>query len=137
MARRKIHKEPPPAPDVTKVPRERVPELVSIHMQCELTAEELAERSQEFADLLAERDRVEAAYKAHASAERKRVGGMDVRLRVLMRVVRDKTENRPITCKLRPNYTEGAMDIVRVDNGEVVDTRALTAEERQLEVPGS
>lgn len=126
MVRRK-HVDAPPAP---RKPGQ--PQKFMRHMDCELTSTELQHRSREAADLMAERDRTEAEYKAAATIGRTQVAGMDVNLRRLARIVRDGVEARPVECEAR--IVGGNVEVERLDTGEVVETRAMTAEERQTEI---
>lgn len=121
------HKDAPPAP---RKPGQ--PQKFQRHMDCELTSAELHNRSREAADLMAERDRTEAEYKAAATIGRTEVAGMDVNLRRLARIVRDGVEARPVECEAR--IVGGNVEVVRLDTGEVIETRAMTAEERQTEI---
>jgi hypothetical protein len=133
MARgRNVHPDAPPAP---AKPGE--PEIVTRHISVMLSPPELAERSREAAELMAERDHTEADYRAKAKAAGKLVAAMDVKLRDLNRTIVDGEETRPVRCEVRIDRRAGKADTVRLDTGDVVETRALTAAERQMEVPGS
>lgn len=113
------------------------PATLTLSLHVDLSPEELAERSQEAAELLGKRDSLEADYKAAASKGRIEVAGMDVKLRQLGGIIRDGKELRRVECRLEPDYRAGVMRTIRNDTGDVEDDRALTAEERQMEVPGS
>jgi len=44
-------------------------------------------------------------------------------------------EYRNVECEVTKNYTTGLVTTRRLDSGEVVDTRLMTTEERQAELP--
>lgn len=127
---RRAHVDAPPAP---RKPGE--PHKFKRHLDCRLTSDELHDRSKEAADLMATRDSAEAEYKAAATIGRTEVAGHDVNLRRLARIVRDGVEARPVECEAR--IVGGNVEVERLDTGEVFETRAMTAEERQTKVPGS
>ncbi len=132
MAKRKKHDD---APAVPSKPRE--PEAVIRYITVQLDPVELAERAREAAKLMAERDRDETAYKDAAAKARQLVAAQDILLRRLNRIVVAGEETRPVKCKIRIDRRAGSADTVRLDTGDVVETRALTAAERQFEIPGA
>ena len=45
-----------------------------------------------------------------------------------------KTEDRSVRCEERANFKQGKVEVVRLDTKEVIETRALTAAERQTKL---
>lgn len=131
MARRKHDDAPtPPA-------KPGEPEAVIRYITVQLDPVEIAERAREAAELMAERDADESAYKDAAALARKLVAAQDIRLRQLNRIIVHSEETRPVRCEIRIDRRAGSADTVRLDTGDVVETRALTAAERQLGIPGA
>lgn len=58
------------------------------------------------------------------------------RMKELSESVQACTELRPVTCIERLNTRQNAVEVVRLDTGEIVRSRAATAEDRQEEIPG-
>lgn len=103
-----------------------------------LTAEELHLKSQEMATaerVLAEAEAEEAA-QATAWAARKKsleksTADARAKLAVIGRVVREKREFRAIEIVESPNNDAKTVDTVRVDTGEVIETRGMNQSELQ------
>lgn len=53
----------------------------------------------------------------------------------LARIVRDKAEDRAVTCTRVYDFAAGQVQVVREDTGEVVATRAMSEDERQIALP--
>lgn len=48
--------------------------------------------------------------------------------------IRTGEEDRDVECEIRKNFSTSSVTIVRIDTGEVVDTRVMDAAERQEEL---
>lgn len=131
MARRK-HDD---APAVPSKPGE--PEAVIRYVTVQLDPVETAARAREAAELMAERDADESNYKDAAALARKLVAAQDILLRRLNRIIVNGEETRPVRCEVRIDRRAGSADTVRLDTGDVIETRGLTAAERQFEIPGA
>ncbi len=42
-----------------------------------------------------------------------------------------KTEGKPVKCFTRSDFTKNLVEVVRTDNGEVVESRTMTSDDRQ------
>jgi DNA polymerase II small subunit/DNA polymerase delta subunit B len=96
-----------------------------------LTREELEARGQMLALKVDERAEIEVEAKAEAAEYKAQMGDTDKEIRRLSRIVRDKSEPRPVECFEHLNFAGNEVQIVRRDTGEVVDTRAMTDADRQ------
>lgn len=67
---------------------------------------------------------------------REKIAFFKERMKELSESVQACTEIRPVACVERLNTRQNAVEVVRLDTGEVVRSRAATAEDRQEEIPG-
>jgi hypothetical protein len=103
-------------------------------LPCHLTPEESHQASMAAAEKLLERERLEAKLRAVTAELRARIKESQKELyRLLLQSAQQKAE-RPVECEQRINYRLGTCEIVRLDTGEIVEARALTPDERQLEL---
>lgn len=102
----------------------------------ELTDKEVQERGEKLAELEqdAQECREEAA--ANAARYRERKKALAEQIAKVSKCINDGKEDRQVTCDLVPDYRRNLMEIVRQDTNEAVDSRALTADERQMELGG-
>lgn len=103
------------------------PESETRELPCELTPAELAARADAMAEaelaverLKLERGEVSDAIKAQRLLRRKLAGVIDTGI-----------ERRDVRCVWTEDFTHNCFHLVRQDTGEVVDTRAMTAADRQ------
>ncbi len=130
MARRKKGEEPPKNdPKNTKV------ENYTRELKVVLKPEEVAERADRAAQLLADRDHEEAELKAHASHVKSRIATMESEMRHLSGEVRTKCTYREVQCERRFLYDTGTVQEVRLDTGEVLNERPMTDREKQRDLP--
>lgn len=99
-----------------------------------LTHEELLDRARQLAEceerLREEEDR---AAQVKADLKNRETAILADRSR-LAAVVRTRQEPRDIQCQVRENYVRNVRTVTRTDTGATVEERALTLEERQLEL---
>lgn len=103
----------------------------------ELTVEEKLARGSEWAALEAERAAVEIEKGVVVATFKDRLAGIDYRIGLIGKAIREGTEPREVDVQDEPDYRGGEMRTVRLDTGEVVAQRALTVDERQTEIPGA
>lgn len=96
-------------------------------LPCELTEAELLARGDAMAEaelrieqLELERGQVSDAIKAQRAVRRKLAGVID-----------SGREQRDVRCVWIAHFTRNCRELVRQDTGEVIDTRVMTAEDRQ------
>lgn len=111
--------------------KDKKPKTEDRNLMCRLTDDEQRARGVELAnahkkleELDLDKKRVQDDIK-QAEANRDR----------LAVIVRNKQEERPVTCTMEPDYAADSMTIRRTDNGEIVEIRQLTFGERQHELP--
>jgi hypothetical protein len=104
-----------------------------------LTHEEVFVRSQELSAAVSEGEKKSAeleTFVEQSKATKKRleteVEVLSLRVRHLATVVRSAREDRPVEIRRDYDYVAGKVETVRLDTGEIVGTRGLTDEERQL-----
>ena len=68
------------------------------------------------------------------SAMKERLGRLQTEAEMLANIVRSKTEMREVETKVRLVNEKGVVETFRVDTGEVIGTRVMTAEERNLKL---
>lgn len=103
-----------------------------------LTPEEVTLRSQELATaerLLGEAEAEENTraeeWKARKKALETETADRRARLSIVGRVVREKRELRAVEIVESPNHATKTVDTVRMDTGEIVETRGMTESEMQ------
>ena len=101
-------------------------------LTCDLTEEEVAERSGLAARLMAGYEEREEELKLHAADERGNLKRIRTEMSGLLRCVRTGQEERPVEVVQHRNEAAGRVEVVRTDTGEVVRSRAFTENERQI-----
>lgn len=106
------------------------PETETRELPCQLTKPELLERGDAMADaelrieqLKLKRGEVSDAIKAERLLRRKIAGVIDTGI-----------ERRDVRCVWIEDFTHNVAQLIRQDTGECVDTRALTAADRQRDL---
>lgn len=103
--------------------------------RCILTSEEIADRADRAAAMLADRDQKEEEQKAAAKHAKSIIEAIDADLRHVSNEVRTRSTYRAIECERRFEYTTGIMREIRLDTDEVIGERKLTLAEMQRELP--
>ena len=97
-----------------------------------LTTEQVAERADRAAHLLAQRDNKVDMAKAAAKQAKSEIDEIDANIRRLGAEVRDKACYQPTPCIRVFDYRRGVVTESRKDTGEVLHERVMTPEERQM-----
>lgn len=92
---------------------------------------EMAERGQMLGQLGVEIEDLKQVRKDAASEAQAEINGKETHRRDLQKVVAAGAETRPVNCRKEINWGANVVRVIRVDTGEVVDTRAVEADERQ------
>ena len=101
------------------------------NLPCQLTAEEKAQKAYKLVQLLVSLDEVEEERKTITSEYRSRLKGLRLESTRLREVYRSGIESRPVPVEEQPDSRRGEVYVIRLDTGEVVSTRPMTADERQ------
>jgi hypothetical protein len=104
-------------------------------LPCPLTNDERLQRAIEASKRRAARGELEATLDAAKEAAKKAIADDEAALERLDNAVRDGREKRLIACYER--FRSGTVELVRDDNGEIVETRAATMAEAQRQLPGA
>lgn len=99
-----------------------------------LKPHEIAERADRAAHVIVQRDQKEESRKAANTAAKSQIEELDAELRRVSTEIRDKATYIPVACERRYDYRLGRLLEVRTDTGDTIHERALTIEERQLEL---
>jgi hypothetical protein len=100
-----------------------------------LTTDELLMRSDELAKAVRERDDAERAMKSASATAKRKIDLLDLDITRLADVVRERQENRPVEVTEVKNWRRLTMDTVRIDTGELVGSRSMSAYERNEALP--
>ncbi len=100
-----------------------------------LTTDELLMRSDELAQKIRERDDTERAMKSAQGNAKRKIDALELDITRLAHVVRERKEDRPVEVTAVKNWLRLTMDTVRIDTGELVGSRSMSAYERNEALP--
>lgn len=103
----------------------------TVELPFDLTDDEIRERGQEQAKLLAEKADVEVERKEKAKAFKDAIEELDEKIGRLVGVIQTGRELRPVSCEWVPDNARALMNLVRLDFGTVVQSRPMTEAEKQ------
>jgi hypothetical protein len=101
-------------------------------LPCTLTDAEVLERSAELAEVVTDYAEIEGEKSAHAKHFKERLDGLRSRERALAREISSRSVERDVECVIRQDPIRGCVETMRLDTGELIEDRPMTAEERQL-----
>jgi hypothetical protein len=104
-----------------EMPIERLP--------VKLTEPEVAIRADELAEKVKELQDAKDGAKETQAAAKERISEIESEVKKLAGVVREKAEDRQVTCREVRNEERRTIDLVREDTGETVRYRAMTMSE--------
>ncbi len=96
-----------------------------------LKAQEMATAERILSEAEAEESSQATAWAARKKGLEKATGDARATLGLIGRVVREKREFRPVEIVESPNHDTKTVDTVRVDTGEVIETRGMSQSELQ------
>lgn len=99
-----------------------------------LTDEQIQKCGEKLAEMEIDLQSTRELAAAAATKYRERKKALAESIATVSQQINDGQEQRPATCELRPDYKRNTMEVVRTDSNEVVETRALTLDERQDEL---
>ena len=103
-------------------------------LPCRLSNDEVRERGEKVAELHRQRDALEIKRKETVDLIKAQVNEIDGQIVALCTEIIGKAEWRSVEVKREKDFKRNVEELIRVDTGEVVQTRALTPEERQVEM---
>lgn len=95
-----------------------------------LTPDEIVEKAKTAAELQAQALVRTEALKDYSKREKAEIEGQEVEARKLLRTIREGREIRVVKCEMRGDYSAKTMRFFF--EGREVDSRPMTAEERQM-----
>lgn len=104
---------------------------VTKNLECDLTEDELREFGLKMAVNLGEIAKAETQKKDSANVFKAQIDELSSDQRHLSRCIVSKTESRDVDCKIVYRFKDVEKDIVRLDTGELVETKPITASEQQ------
>lgn len=110
-------------------------EPYTTHLKVLLTKEEIADRADQAAGLLEDRDNKEREQKDHAKAEKAVIDSIETELRRVSGEVRTKATWRDVQCERRFVYDKGKVQEYRLDTGEMISERDMNEAEKQRDLP--
>lgn len=96
-----------------------------------LSPSELQACSDALAGVVQAYDELKDEAKAVAKDLKERLEALGAKRASLASIVERRQEVRAVECREAPNFERNVVEIVRLDTGELVDIRELTAEDRQ------
>jgi len=102
------------------------------NLPVQLSKDEIRLRGEELARKHAEYDDVESARKASQQESKGKLERIEAESRELANTIRTGREYREIEVREVKNVDNLSMDLVRVDTGEIIESRPLRADELQV-----
>lgn len=99
-----------------------------------LTDEQHRAKGQALASAYRQRGKVKHEASEAAKAFKERIKNIEERIAELVRDVEEGTEDRAVDCYYDPQWSQGVVYTRRCDNGEAIEERTLTVEERQKQL---
>lgn len=120
--------------EVTEEPEEIARNKTTRVLTCNLGNDELLEIAETLSDTLGiisglENEKSSSSSRLNASIKVKKEAADN-----LAKLIKSKVENREVECQFVVNWNENKKDLVRLDTNEIIESNALTQEERQLEL---
>ena len=109
-----------------------MPEIRSL--SCPLSDEDYKLRAHKLASALQKKMEVEAHKKAVAERYNSEIKSLDEEVGDLTAVVKNKCEFRPVECVWKEDHKTSMMRLIRIDTGTEIDSRAMTAAEKQVKL---
>jgi hypothetical protein len=110
------------------------PRRLQLQLPVSLSQAELLERHRALTKCLDEWDKIEANWTLAKAAAKAAKEPVKQRMDELRMQIREKAENRLVECEQRMDYKRNAVEVTRLDTGEVVVDRAMEDAERQGEL---
>ena len=109
--------------------------LIKEYLKCHLTEKEKTELSAKIAKAISDRASAEAKLKEVSTSIKAQIAQLDAEISEKALQINNGYEYRNVECRMDKDYRLGSVTITRLDTGEVIRERPMTAEERQMELP--
>lgn len=113
----------------------KVPRKITRDLPVKLTQDELAGVAKDIGRLNRERVKMEGEAKASAAQWKDRISGLDAQIADLADLADSGQRALPVACEERHDYRRGEVQVVRLDTGELLESRPMTPAERQATLP--
>jgi len=110
--------------------------LIKEYLKCHLTEKEKTELSAKIAKAISDRSSAEAKLKEVNASIKAQIAQLDAEISEKALQINNGYEYRNVECQMDKDYRLGTVTITRLDTDEVIRERPMTAEERQMELPG-
>lgn len=100
-------------------------------LPCKLTDDEVAQRAAKMAAHVHDLVGLEVKAKASAAEFKEEKGRLSAEVKILAAAVRHRAEVRDVEVEIVHDDIRFAVDVIRLDTGEVVSTRRMNADEEQ------
>ena len=110
--------------------------LIKEYLKCQLTEKEKTELSAKIAKAISDRAGAEAKLKEVNTSIKAQIAKLEAEISEKALQINNGYEYRNVECRMEKDYRLGTVTLTRLDTGEVIRERPMTAEERQMELPG-
>lgn len=105
------------------------------NLECDLTDDELQVKHGELLRVLTEVETAEAEFSDVKAEWKGRLGELDSSRKRLQKELQRKKETRPVECREVHDDRRGQVTIIRCDTETQIESRPMTVEERQGDLP--
>lgn len=112
-----------------------LPEKTTRNLNCDLTEEEVSTYSNELARITTEQEGLEDEKKSVMSGYKDKIDRCVLDMRTLARKIQTRKEMRDVECRWTFDFSKARATLKRIDTLEIIEERAMTAEELQIELP--
>ena len=103
-------------------------------LDCRLTDDELLSRGEYLSTLVQEKESLELQKKEVATDYKTRIDDKTSRANEIAKIIKQGFEERAVEVTEQSDYTARTIAIIRIDTGEVVNTRSMAIEDSQEEM---
>lgn len=128
MAKKNVEQQEAPEPIV-------IVSKAKINLKYIFTDTDLLALAQEMARALNDQHEAEDELKSVSTQIKSKIALASAAANSASSKIRSGYEYRNVECEVLKNFTAGLVTTRRLDTGEVTDTRLMTSEERQVELP--
>jgi hypothetical protein len=109
-----------------------MPDIEIRALDCDLTPSEIIEKATTLAEHVTEIATLEEQKKSSASSFKEQIESKKTLIVDISRQIRIRKEVRGVECEIRRDYLNGVVRVFRNDTAELVSTRRMSVDERQL-----
>jgi hypothetical protein len=109
--------------------------LFDRYLKCVLTDDEKASKREQVMVLMDRWEQIDAERARAVEGYKSKLGVVKEEMNSIRHMVKMGVENRTVQCEEFRDYALGLVWVKRLDTGEIIEERAMTAEERQPKLP--